>query len=314
MAVLRLFPGALGVWWVRLRLLNSLISAVALAALRWGMMQPLGMDLVLSHVEYALLMLSVVLIQSAGYVINDVFDQATDRINRPDRVWVGSAVSEEAAWRLFFGLFLAGSVLGWWVGRATLLPWPGLIPAFSGFVLYLYAAELKGKPLLGNLAVALLSGLVLLLPMCFDVLPDLSGESAGPDSLKTAVVWVSLAYAGLAFAGSLWREGVKDVEDADGDAGAGLKTAPVVWGVERMRRVWMGWGLLLVLGLGYACYRMGESSPLSALYAFVFCWLPISLALRGLTQDRYGMAQRWIKVSMGCIAISPAVFTLILFW
>ncbi len=298
-----------------IRLPNLLISALALASIRWGMMFPLGMDLVLSHLQFALLIFSVMFIQASGYVINDVFDQTTDRYNRPDRRVVGRLLSEESGWRWFFGLFLVGSVLGWWVGRATLLPWPGLIPAFSGFLLYVYASELKARPLIGNLAVAVLSGLVLLLPMCFDVIPDLSGEQKTTvDPLRRAMIQASLVYALAAFAGSLWREMVKDLEDLPGDRLAKLNTAPVVWGEKPLRISSTIFGSAISLGLGALGFVMMKSSMPSALYVWLFCLIPLLLALFELNRSKYGKSQTRIKLSMGFIALSPAVFTAILLW
>jgi len=297
------------------RLPNLLISALALSAMRWGMMAPLGVDLVLSDLLFALLIASVMLIQAAGYVINDVFDLKTDLHNRPERMVIGKALNEEAGWRLFFGLFLAGSLLGWWVGRATLLPWPGLIPAFSGFLLFIYASELKGRPLIGNAAVALLSALVLLLPMCFDILPDLSGErDTGIDPLRRAMVQASLAYALAAFLGSLWREMVKDLEDLPGDRHAQIQTAPLVWGETAMRRVSAIFGLLIGLGTLALGVLMAQSSAPSGAYVLLFCALPLFWALAELWRSRYKKAQNRIKISMGFIALSPAVFTAILLY
>jgi 4-hydroxybenzoate polyprenyltransferase len=52
-----------------------------------------GYDIAISHFDFAILVLSGILIAAAGYVINDVFDVEIDKINKPDKRIVGKEVS-----------------------------------------------------------------------------------------------------------------------------------------------------------------------------------------------------------------------------
>lgn len=148
---------------------------------------------------------------AAANAINDVFDREIDAVNRPERPIPAGIVTERAA-RAAWG---ALSALG--IALAALISWLHVgIAVASVALLYLYSAELKRWPLLGNLAVAAVIGLALpfggLIPL-LEGLGRLSPVIAG---------------ALFAVATTLAREILKDVEDVEGDARGGARTLPIL--------------------------------------------------------------------------------------
>ncbi len=135
---------------------------------------------------------------AAGNVLNDLGDQASDRMNHPDRPLVTGAISTPAARTLTGGLFVASVALVVPVFGAA--PWliPVLVSAL--IVVFAYERSLKSRGLPGNAAVAYLTAAVFLY----------GGAAAGN-------VLVVLPFAAMAFGATLSREIIKDMEDAGGD-------------------------------------------------------------------------------------------------
>jgi geranylgeranylglycerol-phosphate geranylgeranyltransferase len=158
----------------------------------------------------ALAVLSAACIGAGANAINDVFDVAIDRVNRPDRPLPSGAVTVGAA----RGLWAVNSALG--IGLSAFLSMEHLgIALFSVLLLYGYSAWLKKTPLAGNLAVALVLGFAILY----------GGLAVAPTGWA-----VLLLGAGFAAGTTLAREVAKDIEDAAGDATEGARTLPLVAG------------------------------------------------------------------------------------
>ncbi|HWA33810.1 MAG TPA: geranylgeranylglycerol-phosphate geranylgeranyltransferase [Cyclobacteriaceae bacterium] len=161
-----------------------------------------------------LLSVSTMIIAAAGYIINDYYDVKIDLINKPERVVIGKGMKRRYA--LFFHTIL--SVTGVVIGVA--LNWKiGILNFFCAFLLWLYSNALKREPFVGNFAVALLTGLSILI---INILYP-------PMSIAIVI------YALFAFFITLVREIIKDLEDLKGDDTFGCKTLPIVWGIRRTK-------------------------------------------------------------------------------
>jgi geranylgeranylglycerol-phosphate geranylgeranyltransferase len=156
-------------------------------------------------------LLTLLLVFTGGNYLNDFFDREIDRTAHPKRpipagkIRAGSVAGLGVLW------LVLGTVLSAFLG---LLPF--LIALFSCVLLVLYDRWMKGWPLVGNLAVALLSGLVFLFV----------GASLGR---TMDLLWPAV----LALLFHLGREIVKDIEDVGADRSHGLSTLPSTLGVGR---------------------------------------------------------------------------------
>lgn len=162
----------------------------------------------------ALLSFSTVIIAAAGYIINDYYDVKIDLINKPHRVVVGRILKRRVA-------MIAHTILNFvGIGIGFYLSWKvGVLNFICAFVLWLYSNQLKRIAFLGNLSVALLTGLsILIIGLVFE-----------PDNILIKV------YSLFAFVFSLIREIIKDIEDLKGDSTFGCKTLPVVYGVRKTK-------------------------------------------------------------------------------
>ena len=66
----------------------------------------------LSNFHFSILALSVIFITAGGYVVNDIFDIETDKINKPNKVFVTKTISKKNAWYVYIILNSIGFFLG----------------------------------------------------------------------------------------------------------------------------------------------------------------------------------------------------------
>jgi geranylgeranylglycerol-phosphate geranylgeranyltransferase len=149
----------------------------------------------------------------AGYVRNDIWDQAADRVNRPgpERPLAAGRISRGAA-----DLCVAAGAFVGLAGAALVNGTAVLVGATALVVLILYSPILKRRGLPGNVAVALVAGL-----------PLLYGAIAVGNIRAGVVPWVLASWIHLV------REIVKDIDDQAGDQALGRRTLPLVLGARR---------------------------------------------------------------------------------
>lgn len=163
-----------------------------------------------------LLSLSTVIIAAAGYIINDYYDVKIDYINKPRQVIIGKLMKRRVAMITHTVFNFIGISVGFYLSPAV-----GIINFTAAFSLWLYSNRLKRLPLIGNFIIAALTGLGIAVVAFYFQENEL-------------LVYI---YATFAFAISLVREVIKDMEDVKGDELFGCRTLPVVWGIARTKRL-----------------------------------------------------------------------------
>ena len=199
---------------------NLLIAAVGVLAGGW-----IALSRIAFSKELIFGALSGVALGAVGNTWNDIRDVAADRVNRPGtRPLAAGKVSRGVADLIVFdgsllGLALAGLVSG----RLVLAAFVALA------VMWIYSPLLKPRPLLGNVAVAVVAGS-----------PPFFGALAVGLPAAGVVPWVLGAWLHLV------REVVKDVEDESGDRTIGRRTLPIALGRRPALVVAAGVALLFV--------------------------------------------------------------------
>lgn len=182
-------------------------------------------------IEFILISVSVISIAAAAYIINDIIDSETDKINKPKKVYVDKYISKKNALILY--IFLNAVAIT--AATFVLDPFIIIISVFSIALLYLYSLKLKQSIFWGNLIVALLSALPILEMYIF----------FKPFGLEMEFI----AYALFAFLTSLIREIVKDKEDAEGDLKSGINTLANSISEKQLKIILMSINSLLLLSL-----------------------------------------------------------------
>ena len=161
-----------------------------------------------------LLSSSTILIAAAGYIINDYYDIKIDYVNKPHKVVVGKLVKRRIVLASHVILNFFGIAIGFYLSI-----WVGIINFLAGFLLWIYSNKLKRQPLIGNVVIAILTGLAILVVAVY----------------FQRNVSLLLNYSVFAFSINLVREVIKDMEDLRGDMRFGSKTLPIIWGLRKTK-------------------------------------------------------------------------------
>jgi len=190
------------------RVHNLLLAAAGVLAGGW-----IALGAIRTPNVLALAALAAIGFGMAGNVLNDIWDQAADRLNRSggERPLAAGRVSRGTADLCV----AAGAVVG--LGAAALVNGTAVLVGLAAFaVLVLYSPLLKRRGVPGNVAVALVAGL-----------PLMYGAIAVGHPAAGMVPWILAAWIHLV------REIVKDIDDQAGDRTLGRRTLPLVLGARR---------------------------------------------------------------------------------
>lgn len=257
---------------------NLILLALMQLVFRYGFLEHEMVVLALNDWQYLLLVLATVLIAAAGYVINDIFDQEADAINRPNHQLVGKSISETAAYNLYVGLNLIGVGLGFYLSNVIEKPSFATIFIFIAACLYFYATTLKGIILVGNFVVAFILALSVLIIGIFDLYPM---TFHGNQNQMRVLFSILTDYAVFAFLINFIREIIKDAEDVKGDFNQGIQTLPIILGINRTAKVIFGLLLIPVLLVFWYIntYLMQNELYLAVIYLLVLVLSPLLYSL-----------------------------------
>ncbi len=150
---------------------------------------------------------------ASGNIINDINDIETDKINKPFRPLASGKITIREAYGLYI-LFVFISILFSFLLNEI----ASVIVLFSILLLFIYSKYLKRIPILGNIIVAFLTGLVFIF---------------GGVVVNNPVA--AIVPAVFAFLINLIREIVKDMEDVEGDIKTGVITFPIKLGFHKSK-------------------------------------------------------------------------------
>jgi 4-hydroxybenzoate polyprenyltransferase len=257
-----------------IRYQNLLMLAFMQLIFRYGFLKYKDIYLFLNDFQYGLLVLATILIAGAGYIINDIMDQETDSDNKPDRVIIGKEISESMGYNLYFLMNVTGVGIGFYLANIIQKPTFGGIFIIIVTLLYLYATSFKKMLLVGNIIVALVLSLSILIIGLYDLLPltfDVNRNEMG------VIFSILLDYAIFAFIINFIREIVKDMEDIDGDYNQGMSTLPIAIGLNRTGKVVFVLGILatLLLLLYINDYFMNSKLYFVVIYSLLFIISPL---------------------------------------
>jgi len=217
---------------------------------------------------WPLAFVSLFCVMAGAYALNDLWDQATDRINHPQRVLITGEVSSRAA-GLSAAVLLVLSLLcaiacGFWF-----LCIMGLVAAS----LLIYNRWSKQWGILKAVWVAMMA--TSLYPLAW----ALAGSGAGVrvKTLGIHALWLFLTATGY--------EMLKDIRDVKGDALVGSRCKAISrthpWYRTVLRLVLWGGALIVLMPfvLGYCRWVYGVVAVCAAVLALIASFAPIKMAL-----------------------------------
>jgi len=211
------------------------------------LLQKYGFEYIAADTTIFLLITATVCITAAGYVINDYFDLKIDRINKPEKVLIGTVFSKQQAMLMHQVItaigIITGLILAYNLQSFTLAFLFIVIPG----LLWFYSASYKRQFAIGNVIVALMAASSVLIVGISSVAElkcnyaDLVYQTPIPAEIYS---WIG-GFAAFSFLLTLMRELVKDLQDREGDSEVECRTMAIVWGEFKTK--------LVVYLLGASC-------------------------------------------------------------
>ncbi len=222
----------------------------------------IGMDdsykLYLFDPNLFLLSASTVIIAAGGYIINDYYDIKIDYINRPQKVVVGKLIKRRIALTTHIVFSFFGVLIGLFINLLI-----GGINLIAAFLLWFYSNHLKRLPFVGNVVIAFLTALGLLIVVI----------------LYPKNQWIVFIYAMFAFFINLIREIIKDIEDWKGDQAFGCRTLPVVLGIRKTKKIVL---FILLVFMGIIVWLTIKQDNYFLKIYFVFLAIPAMVFIQRL--------------------------------
>lgn len=208
----------------------------------WGLMLHNYSESFSFEIDHLLLFISVIITTASGYLINNYYDINSDKINNKNI---------ENLSKTFYGncylLHLFTSLLVLFISDLS-AGWLNLV-IITHILVYLYSLKLQHWPIIGNLVVALLSSIVLLIPYWLTgYFWELENFNLSENLNQIFVIFCFLL--------TIKREIVKDMEDIQGDLKTGSYTLAIVAG-QKFSKVILG--VLVLISIGFLIICVLES-------------------------------------------------------
>jgi len=266
----------------------------------------------LTHFQFIILSLSILLITAGGYIVNDIFDIETDTINKPNFVFIDTLISKKNAWKLYILLSVFGVFLGTYVSIYVDNFYYSFLFLGTAILLFLYSNYFKKMPLIGNVIVAFLIGLSIFTLYLFDLTltVDEFNKTNAFNVLKITIIYILFS-----FSTTLLREIIKDIEDIDGDNQQKMNTLPILIGRKRAKNVVFVIASLQFIFTVVIVRFLYDTSILFFAYSFLFILLPLSYFLFKLwsseTKKEYQSLSNLLKTIMVFGILSMLLFKFI---
>jgi len=232
------------------RLKNLIIIALTQLLIKFSLINPFLDNFILSNNQFYLLVLATVFITASGYIINDIYDVKTDKINKNKKRVIGRSINSRSAIAWYIFLNLIGLSLGCYIAYLVRKPSFSLIFIYCIFTLWTYSKRMKSSFLSGNLQVSFLTSLSIFNVALFDIIPNGINKNNGEMIIFNIIV----LYTIFAFITTFIREIIKDLEDMEGDKEIKAKTLAITYGIEKTKWVLLVFTILTFLGIVYFQY------------------------------------------------------------
>lgn len=240
-----------------------------------------------STLEFIYLLITVGLISAAGYLVNDIVDVEVDKINKPNKKL---AFSKNVLWGIY--VLMNSLAIGLSMILINELGLTFIILISAIILLLLYSILFQKLPLIGNLVVSSLAGVLPVLYHDFDTILITGHANV---SLGISYQYIIISYMTFGFIISLFRELIKDIEDIKGDKKGGYKTLAVIVGVDVLKRYLMAFMFLFSLVLGVIVMMSNFSFDLILFLSVLFFYI---LSMIKVYKNDFTKASLFLKLTL----------------
>lgn len=259
-----------------------------------------GITLTLSDAYYTLLVLASVMIAAGGFLINNITAHGSERYG----------LSESVAFYIYGALTIGGLIIGYFltdlIGRTSFL----MAFAIPVATLYFYSTNLRQSLLLGNVAIAIVTGLSIMIIGFFAVYPVFgNGDPVRLATIFEVIRDYSVFAVVLGFLTSL----LNDLKNTDIDYNDDLNTLPIAIGKERAAKIAFAIGLVVAAIIIYYINAYLKELLWAMGYILLFVLGPIVYFLINIwsakTSKEFATLEVVLKAVMFFTALSIAVIT-----
>ena len=270
-----------------------------------------SIDTTLSNIDFSILVLATISLAAAGYILNDIYDLTTDKINKPSKVIIDKKISKKQGYRYYYALNAIGIAAGFYV--AYKVDKISYIATFiiTALLLKVYNSDFKKKPIIGNIIVSVLVSLSILIVGIFDIIPAITNENVVEQYHAFRVL---IDYSVFAFMFMFLREIVKDIEDVNGDKKLKMRTLPILLGKKRAKNIVFALSFIPLILVTLYSFNNFSDVPFILAYMLLVVMLPLlyfmTKILYAKTKKEYTFASNLLKFIMLLGMLSILVISL----
>lgn len=250
-----------------------------------------------------LVIICTILIAASGYIINDIMDLNTDKIN--DRyITINQSISSRSAiiWYCLLNsiAIIHASILCVRINKLYLL----LIFILCIYLLSEYSRKYKKSLLIGNVIISLLVCLSLINVFIFKNYIDMSKFN------------IILLYSTFALLITFVREIIKDIEDIQGDQQNQCRSIPIIYGIKKSKKICISLLSVVVILIVYLYIQnhiinLQESIIYTSIYFIMLTTMilySIILIYKSNNKKDFNMISKSLKIIMFLGLISIPIF------
>lgn len=257
-----------------IRYRHLLVLAFMQLIFRYGFLKLQNISLSLADWQYILLVLSTVCLAAGGAIVNAIFQQDSDSENKPEFQVVGKFISENTAYNLYAAFTFIGVSIGFYLSNVIQKPNFAILFILIASTLYFYASSMKNSILVGNIIIAFVNSIYLLIIGLFDLLPS---TFEGNQTVMGIHFSILIDYAIFTFIISFLIELVSDIKNTEGDKSQGLNTLAIAIGTSKAKKVALAISLIPIFCVLYylKVYLFDAKLLYSFIYGLIFIIMPL---------------------------------------
>lgn len=211
---------------------NLVWIALAQLILHFGFLKQQGFSLALDDWHFLLLVLSSVCIAGGGFLIKSVLDKNNTPNYNSETKSVTNIISEAKAYNLYAILNIVGVGLGFYLSNVIEKASFAGVFILVAATLYMYASSLKKNLLIGNLIIASVLAICILIIGIYDLLPLITPEN---QPFLKVLFGIFIDYALFVFLLGFIREIIYSFATIEEGLDNGSKTLPIVLGQKNSK-------------------------------------------------------------------------------